>query len=64
MLRLPVSSLILPTVYGYDGAFRLGRNHMPRTQRVKEGRRQFSTISTIIFISLVSVFIFVFFLAK
>lgn len=63
MLRLPVSSLILPTVYAYNGALGLGRNHMPRTHRVTEGRRQFSTTPTIFFISLVSVFIFVFFLA-
>lgn len=34
MLRLPVSSLILPTVHGHDGALGLGRNHMPRTHRV------------------------------
>lgn len=39
MLRLPVSSLILPTVYGYDGALGPGRNHMPRTHSVKEAVR-------------------------
>jgi len=53
MLRLPVSSLILPTASGYDGALGLGRDHMPRTHRVKEGRRQFSTTPTTFFISLV-----------
>lgn len=49
MLRLPVSSLILPTVYRYDRALGLGRNHMPRTHRVMEGRRQLSTTPTIFY---------------
>lgn len=62
MLRLPASSLILPTVYTYDGALGPGRNHMPRTHRVKEALQH--NPYDIFFIPLVSVFIFVFFLAE